>query len=69
MAMTVFAKKRFAFANPDATGDKNREFIIKDQEFTYNLPEELRKDDYFKACVVDGDITVIGIIDGGEVTK
>jgi len=53
--MTVFSKKRFAFPNPD----NGKEFLLKDQEFTYDLPEEIQADSYFKACVADGDIVVV----------
>jgi len=57
--MTVFSKKAFAFANPDSTSDKDREFKLREQDFAYNIPEELQEDAYFKLCVADGDIVVM----------
>jgi hypothetical protein len=53
--MTVFSKKRFAFPNPDG----GAEIILKDQEFTYTLPDKLREDVYFRMCEADGDIVVM----------
>jgi hypothetical protein len=55
--MTVFSKKRFAFPNPDGP-----EFLLKDQEFTYNLPDKLREDAYFRMCESDGDVVVMDTV-------
>jgi|GEM_PF-4131784 len=57
--MTIFARKSFAFKNPNSTSDKDREILCPYQQFSYNIPDNFKKDPYFMGLVKSGDITIM----------
>jgi hypothetical protein len=57
--MTIFSKKSFAFPNPSSTDEKDKYILCEAQKFTYDFPEGLTKNGYFKAAVARGDIVII----------